>query len=243
MSRVDPPPDDAAERLRRGPKLDPAGPEFWDARFREGFTPWDAGRVPAALEAFLAREPAPARVLVPGCGSGYEVAALAAAGHDVLAIDFSPAAVEAARRVLGPLGRLVVQGDFFAHEAGDFDAHRLGDFDAHRLGDFDAHRLGAFDAHRLGAFDLVYERAFLCALPRRLWERWAARVAEVLRPGGRLAGFFFWSDDERGPPFGLRAGELERLLEPGFERIDDAAVADSIPVFAGRERWQIWLRR
>lgn len=219
MSRVDPPPDDAAERLRRGPKLDPAGPEFWDARFREGFTPWDAGRVPAALEAFLAREPAPARVLVPGCGSGYEVAALAAAGHDVLAIDFSPAAVEAARRVLGPLGRLVVQGDFFAHEAGDFDAHRLG------------------------AFDLVYERAFLCALPRRLWERWAARVAEVLRPGGRLAGFFFWSDDERGPPFGLRAGELERLLEPGFERIDDAAVADSIPVFAGRERWQIWLRR
>jgi len=219
VSRVDPPPDDAAERLRRGPKLDPAGPEFWDARFREGFTPWDAGRVPAALEAFLAREPAPARVLVPGCGSGYEVAALAAAGHDVLAIDFSPAAVEAARRVLGPLGRLVVQGDFFAHEAGDFDAHRLG------------------------AFDLVYERAFLCALPRRLWERWAARVAEVLRPGGRLAGFFFWSDDERGPPFGLRAGELERLLEPGFERIDDAAVADSIPVFAGRERWQIWLRR
>ncbi len=219
MSRVDPPPDDAAERLRRGPKLDPAGPEFWDARFREGFTPWDAGRVPAALEAFLAREPAPARVLVPGCGSGYEVAALAAAGHDVLAIDFSPAAVEAARRVLGPLGRLVVQGDFFAHEAGDIDAHRLG------------------------AFDLVYERAFLCALPRRLWERWAARVAEVLRPGGRLAGFFFWSDDERGPPFGLRAGELERLLEPGFERIDDAAVADSIPVFAGRERWQIWLRR
>ena len=235
MSRVDPPPDDAAERLRRGPKLDPAGPEFWDARFREGFTPWDAGRVPAALEAFLAREPAPARVLVPGCGSGYEVAALAAAGHDVLAIDFSPAAVEAARRVLGPLGRLVVQGDFFGHPAGAFDAHRLGAFDAHRL--------GAFDAHRLGAFDLVYERAFLCALPRRLWERWAARVAEVLRPGGRLAGFFFWSDDERGPPFGLRAGELERLLEPGFERIDDAAVADSIPVFAGRERWQIWLRR
>jgi SAM-dependent methyltransferase len=202
--------DDTAERLRRGPRLDPAAPEFWDVRFREGFTPWDAGGVPAALRGFLAREPAGRRVLVPGCGSGYEVQAFAAAGHDVVAIDFSAAAIDAARRVLGPLGRVLVQGDFFAHP--------------------------------LGEFELVYERAFLCALPRAHWPDWAARVAELLRPGGRLAGFFFWSDDERGPPFGLKHGELEALLAR-FERIEDAGVADSIPVFAGRERWQVWRRR
>lgn len=203
--------DDTADRLRLGAKLDPAGPDFWDARFREGFTPWDAGGVPAALREFLTRDRGPLRVLVPGCGSGYEVRAFAAASHDVLALDFSAAAIAAARRVLGELGQLVVQGDFFTHPAGDFD--------------------------------LVYERAFLCALPRRLWQPWAARVAEVLRPGGRLAGFFFWSDDERGPPFGLKVGELERVLAPTFDRIEDTAVADSIPVFAGRERWQVWRRR
>jgi SAM-dependent methyltransferase len=211
VSKADPTHDEAAERLRRGPKLDPAGPDFWDVRFREGFTPWDAGGVPAALREFLTREPAARRVLVPGCGSGYEVRAFAAAGHDVVAIDFSAAAIEAARRVLGELGHLVVQGDFFTHP--------------------------------LDSFDLVYERAFLCALPRPLWPRWAARVAEVLRPGGRLAGFFFWSEDERGPPFGLQGGELEELLSPAFDRIEDAPVADSIPVFAGRERWQTWRRR
>jgi SAM-dependent methyltransferase len=211
VSKADPARDEAAERLRRGPKLDPAEPEFWDLRFREGFMPWDAGGVPAALREFLAREPAGRRVLVPGCGSGHEVRALAAAGHDVVAIDFSAAAIETARRVLGELGDLAVQGDFFAHP--------------------------------VGQFDLVYERAFLCALPRPHWLRWAARVAEVLRPGGRLAGFFFWSDDERGPPFGLKHGELEALLAPGFDRIEDAPVADSIPVFAGRERWQVWRRR
>jgi SAM-dependent methyltransferase len=203
--------DDAAARLRSGPRLDPAGADFWDLRFREGFIPWDAGGVPAALQAFLAREPAGRRVLVPGCGTGYEVRAFAAAGHDVLAIDFSAAAIDAARRVAPELGHLVVHGDFFAHP--------------------------------LGSFDLVYERAFLCALPRAHWPRWAARVAEIVPPGGRLAGFFFWSDDERGPPFGLKAGELEALLAPAFARIDDAAVADSIPVFAGRERWQVWQRR
>lgn len=211
MSKAEERGDGTAERLRRGPKLDPAGPDFWDVRFREGVTPWDAGGVPAALRAFLAREPTGRRVLVPGCGSGYEVRAFAAAGHDVVAIDFSPAAIEAARRVLGPLGRVLVQGDFFAYP--------------------------------LGEFELVYERAFLCALPRTHWPRWAARVADVLRAGGRLAGFFFWRDDERGPPFGLKPGELERLLAPAFDRVEDAPVVDSIPVFAGGERWQIWRRR
>jgi len=215
VSKADKEADRTAERLRLGPKLDPAGPAFWDVRFREGYKPWDAGGVPAALREFLTRDagdmPAALRVLVPGSGSGYEVQAFAAAGHDVVAIDFSPAAIEAARSVLGELGRVLLQGDFFAHP--------------------------------LGEFDLVYERAFLCALPRPHWPRWAARVAEVLQPGGRLAGFFFWSDDERGPPFGLKRGELEALLSSAFDQIEDVAVADSIPVFAGRERWQIWRRR
>jgi len=205
-------PDDAAARLRRGPKLDPAGPEFWDLRFREGFTPWDAGGVPAAVRTFLGRETRRLRVLIPGCGSAYEARAFAAAGHDVVAIDFSAAAVEAARRVLGPLAHVLVRGDFFEFDRG-------------------------------APFDLVYERAFLCALPRPHWPRWASRVAEVLGPGGRLAGFFFWDEVPGGPPFGLRAGELETLLAPAFDRVEDAPVADSIPVFAGRERWQVWRRR
>lgn len=204
--------DDTAERLRRGPKLDPAGATFWDVRFRERYTPWDAGGVPAAVREFLARERTPLRVLIPGCGSAYEARAFVEAGHDVVAIDFSPAAIDAARRVLGELERTLVCGDFFEFDFG-------------------------------APFDLVYERAFLCALPRPHWPRWAARVADVLRPRGRLAGFFFWSDAPGGPPFGLKVGELEAVLASGFDRIEDSAVADSIPVFAGRERWQVWRRR
>jgi SAM-dependent methyltransferase len=105
-------------------------------------------------------------------------------------------------------------------------------------------RQADFFADDLGApFDLVYERAFLCALPRTLWPRWSGRVAELLPPGARLAGFFYFGDEARGPPFGLAAGEVESLLAPAFDRIADDAVEDSIPVFAGRERWQVWRRR
>ncbi len=90
---------------------------------------------------------------------------------------------------------------------------------------------------------LIYERAFLCALPRKLWEDWAKRVAELLPPGGLLAGFFFVCEQPKGPPFGILPEQLDALLAPNFVQIEDREVDDSIPVFAGRERWQIWQRR
>ena len=194
------------------PKQDASKPDFWEKRFRENFTPWDAGRVPSDVARFLASEPRGRRVLIPGCGSGYEVRAFAEAGHDVLAVDFAPAAVERARSVLGPLA----------------DRVRLADF---------------FEADLETPYDLVYESAFLCSLPRALRPRYAQRAAQLLDPRGRIAGFFFYEDGERGPPFGLKAGELEGLLSGRFEETEDRAVDDSIPIFAGKERWKIWSLR
>ena len=94
-----------------------------------------------------------------------------------------------------------------------------------------------------GMFDLVYERAFLCALPRRLWPQWAARIAQLLRPGGALVGFFFLDDNERGPPFGTTKRQLNGLLS-GLRLEEDCSVpeSESIEVFKGKEVWQVWRR-
>jgi len=195
------------------PKSDPAGPQFWDLRYGARFAPWDAGKVPARLREFVAASPATKRVLVPGCGSAWDVRFLAESGWDVLGIDFSDEALARAGEILGPLAGRVRHADFFAPIAGE-------------------------------PFDVVYERAFLCALPRRMWSGWAKRICEVVAPGGLLAGFFFFGEGERGPPFPLAStGELATLLEPAFMRIADEPVADSIAVFAGKERWQAWRRQ
>lgn len=79
-------------------------PDFWTVRYAAGKTPWDFGGVPAGLKSFLARSSAPGRVLIPGCGSGYELQAFHDAGYDVIGIDFSPAAVDHAKSILGDLG-------------------------------------------------------------------------------------------------------------------------------------------
>lgn len=194
------------------PAQRPELPDFWDKRFQEGTTPWDAGRVPDALRRFAAAQAAPLNTLIPGCGSAWDAAHLAGLGWPVTALDFSAAAITAAREVLGDWPGKLVCADFFAYEP----AARL---------------------------DLIYERAFLCALPRKLWPAWGERMAALLPAGGRLAGFFFFRDEPKGPPFGIRPQQLEALLTPNFTLEEEAGVEDSIPVFAGCERWQVWRRR
>ncbi|MFC0398260.1 methyltransferase domain-containing protein [Paraburkholderia rhizosphaerae] len=89
----------------------------------------------------------------------------------------------------------------------------------------------------------IYERAFLCALPPARRDAYAKQVASLLREGGLLAGFFFIATTGKGPPFGIDRAELDALLAASFELLEDEPVADSIDVFAGRERWLTWRRR
>jgi SAM-dependent methyltransferase len=91
--------------------------------------------------------------------------------------------------------------------------------------------------------DLVYEQAFFCALPRARRPDVARRWAELLGQGGLLVGYFYFDDAPKGPPFGITRAELDALLVPAFECVVDEAVEDSIPVFAGKERWMVWRRR
>ena len=52
----------------------------WNRRYIEGDTPWDKGDAHPALGVALAQSSLSGRVLVPGCGTGHDVRALAAQG-------------------------------------------------------------------------------------------------------------------------------------------------------------------
>lgn len=191
--------------------MDSTTPDFWEQRYLAGRTPWDLQGVPRALIDYLRRTSGTGSVLIPGCGSGYEVKAFHDHGWRPLAIDFAPAAVQRAKDLLGPsLAPCVREADFFT---------------------------GSLD----GPYDLVYERTFLCSLPPANWPDYAARIAQLLRPGGVFAGLFYHGTDPEGPPFPIRPAEA-RALFAAFELVEDQAIpADqSLPLFAGHERWQTW---
>lgn len=169
---------------------------------------------------------APSRVLLPGCGSAYELAGLLAHGYDACAVDISPHAANRARTLPGVGAQHVRLADVFAL---------------------------SLDPAWRGQFDWIYERAFVCALPARLWPAWASATAALCRPGGTLAGVFHLDPtvaavprlSRRGPPFAMTDAELSALLSPAFECQHAHAVADedSIPVFRGKEWWMEWRRR
>src|SRR5687767_11906500 len=66
--------------------------EFFSEVYRET-PPWDIGAAQPALLELLQRIPPVAPILDVGCGSGDLAIALAHAGHDVLGVDFVPAAI------------------------------------------------------------------------------------------------------------------------------------------------------
>ncbi len=169
--------------------------------------------MPQCLADYVLRHPAPKRTLIPGCGSAYEARLLLDANWPVTAIDFSPVAVAQARKVLGPLGANVREADFFSDKLAGEQ------------------------------FEAIYERAFLCALPIKSRAAWAEQVSRLLLPGGTLFGFFYFDQTVKGPPFGIDPETLTSLLSGDFELIEVRIPTDSIPVFAGKEKWQVWRRR
>lgn len=135
---------------------------FWQERFTSQQTPWDRGAASEQLLTWLDDGTlAPCRILVPGCGSGWEVAELARRGFDVTGLDYAPAAVDTTRELLRSqqLGGTVLLADVLGYTPQQ-------------------------------PFDAVYEQTCLCALHPDHWVAYARQLHQWLAPGARLWGLF-----------------------------------------------------
>ncbi len=152
-----------------------AGPnaEFWQDKFETGQTPWDRRKVNTQLTEWLNRlviSSSPpyqlqGPVVVPGCGSGYEVIELARRGFSVIGIDYAPAAIMRANQQLIHL----------THEQ------------RRRVQLVQADLLGWQPPSQVGA---VYEQTCLCALHPDYWLAYAAQMMRWMMPGGKLLALF-----------------------------------------------------
>ena len=87
-----------------------------------------------------------------------------------------------------------------------------------------------------GQFDLIVEQTFFCALVPDLRQKYAEKVYELLKPGGRLIGLLF--DDPLNtdhPPFGGDAQEYEKYFRPLFEFHTFERCYNSVKPRQGRE--------
>ena len=131
---------------------------------------------------------------------------------------------------------LSVEAIDFSHEAISQARIQLGE----RAGCLAQADFFALEAHQ--QYLAVFERAFLCALPLRCRADYAKKMADLIVPGGYLAGFFFLADKPKGPPFGISLAELTALLGNDFILENSVLMDETLPVFAGSEHWMVWRR-
>ncbi|KAL5383092.1 hypothetical protein DPSP01_006072 [Paraphaeosphaeria sporulosa] len=142
------------------------------------------------------------RVLVPGCGKGYDPVMLALHGFDVLGLEISKTAVAVAERYSFEQMQNPSWENFAKGETKDAGERGTVSFVA---GDFFAKDWEARLPDDQKKFDLIYDYTFLCALHPSMRRPWANRMAELLTPGGLLICLEFplWKD-RRHPPFSER---------------------------------------
>lgn len=199
------------------PKIDA---DFWDDLFTKGNMPWDKKQAPKELRNYLAQLPQPAN----------------SQSNTRVFIPGCGAAYEV--RSFLEHGWAVTAMDY-SEQAVHMAKLQLGtDGDVIVHGD-------VFTAEFEQSFDVIYERAFLAALPRELWDNYFTMLCRLLSSGGFVIGYFVISDEYRSrfPPFCLRTGELAERIGSDFELVLSLPVVDSVPVFAGKEHWMIWRRK
>jgi methyl halide transferase len=188
----------------------------WAQRYRTGDTPWEKGAAaPPLLEWLERRGPMHGSVLVPGCGLGHDVRAIAAASatSQVVGLDIAPSALDQARR-FSPCGR---------------ETYQLGDL-------FD------LAVELISRFEWVFEHTCFCVIEPRQRPEYVRALSRVLRPEGALLAIFFlnpWDPGEApeggGPPFGVTLEELDILFARSFELVEESFPLTSYPGREGRE--------
>lgn len=199
----------------------------WEQAWKEGRNRWDAGSPAPALEDLLESSrlstgeavsmDQPPRALVPGCGSGYDVFALARAGYQSLGVDISPTALQ----------RFESLREDLHEKARNLASSRVADF---------------FEDD-LGRFDLMWDYTFLCAIEPERRKDWARRAASLIAPGGVLVSLVFpvipateyVAARKEGPPYPLRPELVIELLYEDFELRELSRPTRSHPGREGKE--------
>jgi methyl halide transferase len=180
--------------------------QYWTNRYINGETGWDIGHAAPAITHYTQQlSNKSIRILIPGCGNAYEAQALLGQGFTNI--------------TLLDISQLLVENLQEKFKAAVGRLHIVhGDFFEH--------------THQ---YDLIIEQTFFCAINPSLRSSYVKQAAQLLYPGGKIAGVLFNRDFPGGPPFGgSRQGYLQ-LFSPYFNILKMEDCYNSIKPRAGTE--------
>ncbi len=151
--------------------------DAWQQRYDDNSTRWERGALNPAFEHWrkngaFGDKGTRRAVIIPGCGRSPEPLAFARLGHEVTALDFAPAAVEAQTKAFADAG---LNASIQAADVLRWVPEN--------------------------PVDMVYDQTCLCALSPTVWPDYARQLHLWLKPGGRLFVLFMQTGKDGGPPY------------------------------------------
>ncbi|XP_021752598.1 thiocyanate methyltransferase 1-like [Chenopodium quinoa] len=190
----------------------------WQKCWEEDRTPWDLGHVTPVIQHLVQTDALPkGRILIPGCGRGYDVIAMASSQRNVVGLDLSEAAITKAKKLAASSANAnsttFIVDDFFTWQPNE-------------------------------PFELIFYYTFFCAIDPKTRPAWASRMAELLKPDGELLILMFpISDHVCGPPYKVSVSDYEEVLAPfGFKAISITENEHAIEFRKGYEKLGRWKR-
>lgn len=108
-----------------------------------------------------------------------------------------------------------------------------------RVPSFPSNQLFNIDFFKLiDTYDLIVEQTFFCAIDKNLRQAYARKVADLLKPQGKLVGLLFDAPlNEDHPPYGGTIKEYIGYFNPYFDIEIMEPCYNSIEPRSGREVW------
>ena len=168
--------------------------EYWEQRYQTNDMPWEKGAPSPGLVDFLAAhvELPRSNVCVPGCGTGHDVRAWAAADFPVFGFDIAPSAIRLATewtRTAGLTANFVLSD--FLTDPPPF------------------------------LFDWVFEHTLFCAIQPKERDDYVRAALRWLKPDGQYLAVNYLIPDQDGPPFGTTREELWQRFSPHFDLLKE----------------------
>ncbi len=191
-------------------------PEFWDTLYQNRNAAWDLKTpTPAFIdllnsEYFFGRK----KILIAGCGYGYDAIEAAKKGFDVTALDFSETAIQFARLLAQ---RENVNINFLIE-----DIFNLNEMYSN-------------------SFEIIFDYVTYCAIDPKRRKEYARKISELLRPDGLFVIILFPIEKRvGGPPFAVDVDEASDIFSENLELILSTDKINSIKPRKGRELLQIY---
>ena len=166
---------------------------FWNNKYLNKEDGWDIGSPTPVFMDYSSKLASKSKILVPGCGRGYDALYLSSKCHNVDALDFSSVALDFLSKKTHNLKNNlnIINADFFS-----------------------------LSQKYNNVYDYIFEYTFFCAIDPLLRKDYSQKCSSLLKKNGKIIAIFLPLkniNNNTAPPFQVTINHVHEFFSDNFD--------------------------